>query len=188
MEHNDLMATLLASDTYTPVAPVANIPDPDAQLAHFLNQPGVSPAEADFAREWAAGEKDRRLTLVREWMKERHASNEAQARDVDERIFAVNQSANDVNDRVRKHDYSSVRSVAAELKELRAELVVLERVIDTIQQREQMINALAADPVGTFTDFYKRFPALAKNLPNLWDALTERRDANTRPALRIPSA
>lgn len=185
--NRDLMDRLLASDTYSPVQKVANIPDPDAALEQLLHTPGVTQADIEFARDWAVREKERRLTLVRDWVKERHASNEAQARDVDERIFAVNQEANDVKDRVRKHEYSSVRSVASELKSLRMELVSLGRLIDSLEQREQTIHTLASDPVGTFTDFYRKWPTLAGNLPSLWDALSDHNDARTRPPLRHTS-
>lgn len=185
--NRDLMDRLLASDTYSPVQKVAHIPDPEAALEQLLHTPGVTQADIEFARDWVVREKERRLTLVRDWMEERHASNEAQARNVDERIFAVNQEANDVKDRVRRHQYGSVREVASELKGLRMELVSLGRLIDSIEQREQMINAHAADPVGTFNSLYERYPTLAGNLPSLWDALSDHNDARTRPPLRHTS-
>lgn len=186
-DSHDLMDRLLASDTYSPVQKVANIPDPDAALEQLLHTPGVTQADIEFARDWVPKHKARILAEATKHIEDRREKIAAKAVEVDDRIFAINQRAQEITDAVRKVDYDSVRSVAGELKSLRMEMDHLERLIEGLEARERSTDALAENPVEAYFDLYRRFPSLAANIQTLWQALSDDRDSKTRPALRHTS-
>jgi chromosome segregation ATPase len=155
---------------------VLHLPTPAEQVEQFLNTPGITPNEAEFAKNWQLNEERRRAGEQGAMIKEKKQANSDNIESVDERLGEHTQRSNALYEKATKGDYASVSELSDELKTLHSELRALDSLIEGVEQREQNIAAIEADPAAYVESFYRRFYPLADRLPRLSDALDEFRE------------
>jgi DNA repair exonuclease SbcCD ATPase subunit len=168
----DLLASLMSRDVQGAVR-VVNLPTPSQQVEDFLNTPGITPNEAEFARNWALNEDRRRTAHQKDMIRDKKVSNAETVKLGLNEAEDLTQWSNALCERATKGEYENASELSEELKTLRSKLRELETLIEGVEQREQNIAAIEADPESYYYEFFSRFYPLASRLPTLSDALNE---------------
>lgn len=170
----DLQGMLDAkSPALSPLNRLHHLPTPAQQLEQVLETPNLSPADADFAKDWAKREQVRRENFGKEWVTDTRRRSEERGKDVSASMHDDRNELSTFAGRVEDGDSTS-GELLARLAPFRERIKRYERAIEALESTEQTIAGVEQDPEGHFYAFYGKYAALADRLPTLVDALNER--------------
>lgn len=152
----------------------AQIATPDQQLEQILNTPGISPAQADFARDWTKRETERRANFGLAWVKDAKARTEDRSATVSKDMYDDRQEILALVEQAKAGDFDDSDDLMTTAKLYRNQIVGYERAIAAIETTEETIALVEEDPASYFKDFYGKYPTLAERVPTLSQALAER--------------
>jgi Zn-dependent protease with chaperone function len=152
---------------------LVHIATPAEQVEAFLNSPGVTPAQAEFASAWGKRREQEIANFGLDHVRDKRARNAEQMKSVGNEAYVATQAANDLFERASRGDYDSVDELFKIGAELRKRVTAVERAVVSVETSDELLDAVEANPEGWFYEFYSKYPTLAERLPTLASALTE---------------
>ena len=138
----------------------------ERQVFAAMNTPGLTLADGKFIENWVLNARLKDERHVKQNAMDRTARDRMKAKDVKERIDALQDDYVSIRKRAERNEVSW-KDLTKARRGLARKRVELEQVYESLVSSQSSIEAMLEDPVGYLESFYSRFPALQDRRPNL---------------------